>query len=101
MVSKPSIAMLNPTTWKFMLTLCQQRGQCGGSNYPGPTSCYGSNYCSTMNPYYAQCVPGPVADGDGQTLYGQCGGQNWGGKTSCQPPATCSAFHQYYSQCLY
>ncbi|KAL2293338.1 hypothetical protein FJTKL_05266 [Diaporthe vaccinii] len=47
------------------------------------------------------CVPGPVADGDGQTLYGQCGGQNWSGKTSCQPPATCSVFHRYYAQCLY
>ncbi|KAK2607568.1 hypothetical protein N8I77_006232 [Diaporthe amygdali] len=78
-----------------------QAGQCGGSNYPGPTSCYGSNYCSTINPYYAQCVPGPVGDGDGQTLYGQCGGQGWSGKTSCQAPATCSVFHSYYAQCLY
>ncbi|KAH8770052.1 glycoside hydrolase family 61 protein [Diaporthe sp. PMI_573] len=34
-------------------------GQCGGFDYQGPTSCYGANSCSTLNPYYAQCVPRP------------------------------------------
>jgi cellulose 1,4-beta-cellobiosidase len=30
-------------------------GQCGGIGYGGPTNC-GSYSCSTLNPYYAQCL---------------------------------------------
>ncbi|KAJ6264224.1 1,4-beta-D-glucan cellobiohydrolase [Drechslerella dactyloides] len=33
-------------------------GQCGGIGYGGGSSCVGGTYCSTMNPYYAQCLPG-------------------------------------------
>ncbi|KAK6353293.1 hypothetical protein TWF696_005266 [Orbilia brochopaga] len=33
-------------------------GQCGGIGYSGSSSCVGGTYCSTMNPYYAQCLPG-------------------------------------------
>lgn len=31
-------------------------GQCGGSGYTGPTLCATPAACSTLNPYYAQCV---------------------------------------------
>jgi lytic cellulose monooxygenase (C1-hydroxylating) len=30
-------------------------GQCGGSGYSGPTAC-AQGTCSTLNPYYAQCL---------------------------------------------
>ncbi|KAF3921675.1 hypothetical protein ABW21_db0201276 [Orbilia brochopaga] len=33
-------------------------GQCGGIGYGGSSSCVAGTYCSTMNPYYAQCLPG-------------------------------------------
>lgn len=31
-------------------------GQCGGSGYSGPTSCDAPYACTTLNPYYAQCL---------------------------------------------
>ncbi|KAL7928299.1 glycoside hydrolase family 61 protein [Trichoderma chlorosporum] len=31
-------------------------GQCGGSGYSGPTKCASPAVCTTLNPYYAQCV---------------------------------------------
>lgn len=31
-------------------------GQCGGSGYSGPTRCAPPATCSTLNPYYAQCL---------------------------------------------
>ncbi|RJE20079.1 hypothetical protein PHISCL_07574 [Aspergillus sclerotialis] len=33
-------------------------GQCGGQNWSGPKECAAGSTCSTLNPYYAQCVPG-------------------------------------------
>lgn len=33
------------------------RAQCGGSGYTGTTCCAAGNTCSTVNPYYFQCVP--------------------------------------------
>jgi endoglucanase len=32
-------------------------GQCGGSNWSGATACNSQATCSSMNPYYSQCVP--------------------------------------------
>ncbi|KAH8127644.1 endo beta-1,4-glucanase [Trichoderma asperellum] len=32
-------------------------GQCGGQGYGGPTNCVSGTACSTLNSYYAQCVP--------------------------------------------
>ncbi|KAL7780827.1 glycoside hydrolase family 5 protein [Trichoderma afarasin] len=32
-------------------------GQCGGIGYSGPTSCTSGTSCSTLNSYYAQCIP--------------------------------------------
>ncbi|KAH6609786.1 endoglucanase iv [Trichoderma cornu-damae] len=31
-------------------------GQCGGSGYSGPTICAPPAVCTTLNPYYAQCL---------------------------------------------
>ncbi|KAF3932412.1 Exoglucanase-6A [Dactylella cylindrospora] len=31
-------------------------GQCGGINWTGPTNCVAGAACSTLNPYYAQCL---------------------------------------------
>ncbi|KAH1496016.1 hypothetical protein LV164_002303 [Aspergillus fumigatus] len=36
-------------------------GQCGGQGWSGPTSCVAGAACSTLNPYYAQCIPGATA----------------------------------------
>ncbi|KAF3942437.1 Endoglucanase-5 [Dactylella cylindrospora] len=33
-------------------------GQCGGIGWTGPTSCVSGAYCSELNPYYSQCLPG-------------------------------------------
>ncbi|KAF3930781.1 hypothetical protein ABW20_dc0103618 [Dactylellina cionopaga] len=33
-------------------------GQCGGVGYTGNTVCVAGAACSTLNPYYAQCLPG-------------------------------------------
>ncbi|KAH8129260.1 lytic cellulose monooxygenase (C1-hydroxylating) [Trichoderma asperellum] len=33
-------------------------GQCGGSGYSGPTKCASPAVCTTLNPYYAQCLNG-------------------------------------------
>ncbi|TDZ38119.1 Endoglucanase-4 [Colletotrichum trifolii] len=75
-------------------------GQCGGSNYNGPTMCPEYATCSTVNPYYAQCTPRPFAAGEGyQSMYGQCGGVNYAGATKCVPGATCSTVNPYYAQC--
>ncbi|KAJ5691779.1 glycoside hydrolase 61 [Penicillium macrosclerotiorum] len=32
-------------------------GQCGGSNWTGATACNTAATCTSMNPYYSQCVP--------------------------------------------
>lgn len=32
-------------------------GQCGGTGWTGPTACVASATCTTLNPYYAQCLP--------------------------------------------
>ncbi|PGH20709.1 hypothetical protein AJ80_03469 [Polytolypa hystricis UAMH7299] len=33
-------------------------GQCGGNDWSGPTDCESGSYCSELNEWYAQCVPG-------------------------------------------
>ncbi|RMY44542.1 hypothetical protein D0864_15612 [Hortaea werneckii] len=33
-------------------------GQCGGSNYNGPTACVSGYHCEHYNDYYSQCIPG-------------------------------------------
>ncbi|KAK6531999.1 hypothetical protein TWF694_003162 [Orbilia ellipsospora] len=32
--------------------------QCGGIGWTGTTSCVSGYYCSVLNPYYSQCIPG-------------------------------------------
>ncbi|RSL58255.1 Endoglucanase gh5-1 [Fusarium duplospermum] len=32
--------------------------QCGGQNWSGSTTCISGYTCTTINPYYSQCVPG-------------------------------------------
>ncbi|KAI8804626.1 1, 4-beta cellobiohydrolase [Cladochytrium replicatum] len=33
-------------------------GQCGGIGWNSPNCCNSGSYCTTLNPYYAQCTPG-------------------------------------------
>ncbi|KAF3916624.1 hypothetical protein ABW20_dc0104072 [Dactylellina cionopaga] len=33
-------------------------GQCGGVGWSGATTCVSGYYCSSLNPYYSQCLPG-------------------------------------------
>ncbi|OHF01906.1 endoglucanase-4 [Colletotrichum orchidophilum] len=98
----------SPTTFQTLTTTAPTvggqtqnlYGQCGGSNYAGPTKCPEYASCATVNSYYAQCTPGPVPPG-AQSLYGQCGGINWPAEspTSCVPGATCTTANAYYAQC--
>ncbi|KDQ63817.1 carbohydrate-binding module family 1 protein [Jaapia argillacea MUCL 33604] len=32
-------------------------GQCGGTNWTGPTACVSGYTCTYSNPYYSQCIP--------------------------------------------
>ncbi|KAK2015105.1 family 61 glycosyl hydrolase [Colletotrichum eremochloae] len=99
---------LTPTTLQTQITTApphdeptqKMYGQCGGLHYAGPTRCPAYATCSTVNPYYAQCTPGPVPSGV-QSLYGQCGGQNWPAEspTVCVPGARCTTVNPYYAQC--
>lgn len=43
-----------------LLVLAQvaPNGQCGGTGYSGTTSCASGSYCSQVNEYYFQCLPG-------------------------------------------
>ncbi|KAA8906644.1 endoglucanase [Sphaerosporella brunnea] len=36
-------------------------GQCGGNNWNGATSCVSGYYCSKLNDYYSQCIPGTAS----------------------------------------
>lgn len=89
-------------------------GQCGGQNWSGATACGVGAICSSMNPWYYQCVtntayvaptstsvtsagPEPTVFAE---LYGQCGGQNWSGATACVEGATCSSMNAWYYQCV-
>lgn len=31
-------------------------GQCGGTNYVGPTQCVSGTTCQVLNPFYSQCL---------------------------------------------
>ena len=102
------------TTAAPKLSLQALWGQCGGQNWNGPTACEAGAVCSSMNPFYFQCLAGPTptttststtATTPGpvptvfQNLYGQCGGINWNGATACAQGA-CSSMNPYYFQCI-
>ncbi|KAK4447370.1 hypothetical protein QBC34DRAFT_355243 [Podospora aff. communis PSN243] len=36
-------------------------GQCGGNNWNGLRTCVSGSYCSEINPWYHQCIPGAAA----------------------------------------
>ncbi|KAF7718587.1 Feruloyl esterase [Penicillium ucsense] len=40
-------------------------GQCGGNGWSGATTCTSGNCCSSINPWYSQCIPGDCAGGGG------------------------------------
>jgi hypothetical protein len=87
-------------------------GQCGGKNWNGPTVCIQGAVCSSMNPWYYQCLAGPTPTTTSSSsltksvpkttlapIYGQCGGLNWIGPTACVQ-GTCSSMNKWYSQCV-
>ncbi|KAI0396818.1 carbohydrate-binding module family 1 [Xylariaceae sp. FL0594] len=41
--------------------------QCGGIGWMGETTCVSGTYCSTINPYYSQCIPGAATTAPGST----------------------------------
>ncbi|TEB34778.1 endoglucanase [Coprinellus micaceus] len=53
-------------------------GQCGGSNYSGPTECDAGYACTIVNSFYHQCLPSTVTAPPTQT-------------TTVQPPTTTTA----------
>ncbi|KAL7932825.1 carbohydrate-binding module family 1 [Trichoderma chlorosporum] len=59
-MSKPLSSVLLAATLLAASSSAQQTvwGQCGGNGWSGPTSCVAGSACSTLNPYYAQCIPG-------------------------------------------
>ncbi|KAK0610812.1 hypothetical protein B0T14DRAFT_500029 [Immersiella caudata] len=42
-------------------------GQCGGNNWTGPKTCVSGAYCSELNPWYYQCLPGTATTTAAQT----------------------------------
>ncbi|KAL6799703.1 carbohydrate-binding module family 1 [Trichoderma sp. SZMC 28012] len=59
-MNKPMSSLLLAATLLAGGSIAQQTvwGQCGGQGWSGPTSCVAGSACSTLNPYYAQCIPG-------------------------------------------
>ncbi|KAL7940191.1 carbohydrate-binding module family 1 [Trichoderma barbatum] len=59
-MNKPICSLLLTATLLASGSIAQQTvwGQCGGIGYNGPTDCAPGSACSTLNPYYAQCIPG-------------------------------------------
>jgi hypothetical protein len=49
-------AMTTSTTKAPVESGASQWGQCGGSNWAGPTACASPYSCSSINPWYYQCV---------------------------------------------
>lgn len=43
-------------------------GQCGGENWNGDITCNPGWYCSYLNPWYSQCVPGSSSSSSSTTL---------------------------------
>lgn len=74
-------------------------GQCGGQNWNGATVCVEGATCSSMNPWYHQCVSEPIPTSV-VGLYGQCGGKDWQGPVACVRGASCSSMNPWYSQCI-
>ncbi|KAF3190924.1 Endoglucanase EG-II [Orbilia oligospora] len=57
-LSKVTPAILLLATANQVLGQQSVWGQCGGVGWTGPTTCQSGNYCSVLNPYYSQCIPG-------------------------------------------
>ncbi|KAF8324119.1 hypothetical protein DL93DRAFT_2070394 [Clavulina sp. PMI_390] len=55
-------------------------GQCGGAEFPGPTTCDDGLACVVHNPWYFQCLP--YADGE----------------TTAPPDFTTTVGYSYYRQ---
>lgn len=45
-----------PTTSAVSASVAALYGQCGGTNWTGPTACVAGAKCLVQNPYYSQCV---------------------------------------------
>ncbi|KFX90117.1 hypothetical protein V490_06636 [Pseudogymnoascus sp. VKM F-3557] len=64
MVSRASI--IGVLLLELAITVLGQQplyGQCGGSDWTGPTECAAGACCSPVNPYYSQCLPGDCTGG--------------------------------------
>ncbi|KAI8804627.1 1, 4-beta cellobiohydrolase [Cladochytrium replicatum] len=54
-----TLALLVASSSSALAQSCQTvYGQCGGIGWNSPTCCNSGSYCTTLNPYYAQCTPG-------------------------------------------
>ncbi|RFU80562.1 endoglucanase ii [Trichoderma arundinaceum] len=62
-MTKPLTSLLLVATLLRSTATAQQTvwGQCGGIGYSGPTNCAPGSACTTLNPYYAQCIPGATS----------------------------------------
>ncbi|KAF3941457.1 hypothetical protein ABW19_dt0209179 [Dactylella cylindrospora] len=58
LLSGAAVAYAQVNTW----------GQCGGIGYTGSSVCVAGASCSTLNPYYAQCLPGGPAPTTSQVV---------------------------------
>ncbi|ODQ56707.1 hypothetical protein WICANDRAFT_71466, partial [Wickerhamomyces anomalus NRRL Y-366-8] len=104
--------------------------QCGGNGFAGASICTDGYYCSSMNDYYYQCVPGTATTSASKpttaatsttstqkttsstststsksnqncvSAYGQCGGANYGSPSCCTDGYYCSSMNDYYYQCV-
>lgn len=53
-------------------------GQCGGIGYTGSTTCSSGTYCSVMNQFYSQCLPGGSGGGSAGGCPSRCSGGGCG-----------------------
>ncbi|KAG7143236.1 4-O-methyl-glucuronoyl methylesterase 1 like protein [Verticillium longisporum] len=54
------------TALLFAASAAAQAGpwaQCGGQGHTGATTCVSGHYCSVINPWYSQCLPGTAPGG--------------------------------------
>jgi len=114
----PVAAAPAPTPSAGSSTAAQKWGQCGGSDYDGPTQCEAGCVCKEESEWYSQCIPSdisssatpvasivaststPAPSGSEADAWDKCGGNGWDGPTECVTGYICRVQDEWYSQCV-
>lgn len=54
----PVVSLQHASPTRCSISNKPYRAQCGGINHNGATCCQSGNYCSKINDFYFQCLPG-------------------------------------------